>query len=69
MTPEQEAAVAAVIEKVNALSNGTSRECYVCGREIARMEKIGRCVYAHPCGHRLWQGTIPASWKGGRPNG
>ena len=30
--------------------------CPICERKIERREQIGRCVYAAPCGHRLYQG-------------
>lgn len=30
--------------------------CPHCGTAIQRKEQVGRCVYARPCGHRLYQG-------------
>jgi len=38
-------------------------DCYICGKHVDRLEKIGRCVYASPCGCRLWQGNVPKMWK------
>jgi len=34
--------------------------CPHCDGAIARQEQVGRCVYARPCGHRLYQGTVGA---------
>jgi hypothetical protein len=31
--------------------------CPQCGNPMTKRQ-IGRCVYAHPCGHRLYQGSI-----------
>jgi hypothetical protein len=30
--------------------------CPVCSAPIEQEQQVGRCVYAHPCGHRLYQG-------------
>jgi DNA-directed RNA polymerase subunit RPC12/RpoP len=30
-------------------------KCYHCGKPM-KQTQVGRCVYADPCGHRLWQG-------------
>lgn len=30
-------------------------ECIHCGAKIARSVKVGRCLYAEPCGHRQGQ--------------
>lgn len=32
--------------------------CTVCGGEVTERRKIGRCVYAEPCGHRMYQGGL-----------
>ena len=32
--------------------------CCVCGGTITKKVQVHRCVYAEPCGHRLYQGTI-----------
>lgn len=34
-------------------------ECPHCGAKVERKEQVGRCVYAKPCGHRLYQGSLP----------
>jgi len=35
-----------------------ARQCVSCGRGYMRLHQVGPCVYAEPCGHRQWQGTI-----------
>jgi len=63
---EQKEALKAVSEaltKLVALSKRETDECFLCGRKVERMSKVGRCVYARPCGCRLWQGTVPDAWK------
>lgn len=30
--------------------------CPICGARMERERQVGRCVYAEPCGHRLYQG-------------
>lgn len=37
--------------------------CRHCGAEILNEKQVGRCVYAEPCGHRLYQGRA----RGKRP--
>lgn len=34
--------------------------CHVCGVKVENQIQVGRCVYADPCGHRLYQGK--ARW-------
>lgn len=31
--------------------------CPVCNQPVEKEQQIGRCVYALPCNHRLFQGT------------
>lgn len=38
-------------------------DCPQCKQEVTQLVQVGRCVYCNPCGHRLWQGVIPAAWK------
>lgn len=35
-------------------------ECPECGQAIGEYRQVGRCVYADPCGHRLFQGRVAA---------
>lgn len=35
----------------------TSGICPTCKAKVEREEQVGRCVYASPCGHRLFQGN------------
>lgn len=37
--------------------------CHVCNTPIKQEVQIGRCVYARPCGHRLWQGKARRTKK------
>lgn len=32
--------------------------CPHCGADVLKRQQVGRCVYARPCGHRLYQGTL-----------
>ena len=34
--------------------------CPRCARAIETYQQVGRCVYVNPCGHRLYQGRVPA---------
>jgi len=54
---------AEMMEKMSNLMQRKIEECFRCGTTVKAMEKIGRCVYARPCGCRLWQGTVPGAWK------
>lgn len=44
------------IEKIKASVEGDV--CHVCNGHIEKKIQVGRCVYAEPCKHRLYQGTI-----------
>lgn len=37
-------------------ARGYKQECLVCGAPVASRRKVGRCLYADPCGHRQGQG-------------
>lgn len=49
---ESEAHIKAYFEDIH---NGI---CPICKKPITK-KQVGRCVYADPCGHRLYQGTLP----------
>jgi hypothetical protein len=51
------------MKALNDLSTRKSNTCFQCGEEITAMRQVGRCVYAAPCECRLWQGSIPESWR------
>lgn len=58
LTPEErqaarDAAAAAVMKYLTDLDAGI---CPFCGVAIEKRQQVGRCVYADPCGHRLYQG-------------
>lgn len=38
-------------------------ETCFCGQHIEKLVQDGRCVYAEPCGCRIYQGTVPKAWK------
>lgn len=42
----------------------TNNICPHCERPIEVKEQVGRCVYARPCGHRLYQGRAKAISEG-----
>ena len=35
-----------------------ANKCPECGAAIVKKEQVGRCVYARPCNHRLYQGKV-----------
>lgn len=58
--PTDEEVAAEVAESDEALAaflgKLASDVCPHCDRKIERKQQVGRCVYADPCGHRLYQG-------------
>ena len=66
-TPEQIAErnkhIAALMEGMTNLMQRKSDVCYQCGKQVTQLDKVGRCVYARPCGCRLWQGSVPKEWS------
>lgn len=59
---EDDRLTALFLEELNKLNARETEECLTCHAHIERMQQVGRCTYARPCGHRLWQGTIPEVW-------
>ena len=55
------------LEAMASFQNRKTDQCIVCGQPITAMEQVRRCVYAKPCGCRLWQGAIPDAWKDSTP--
>lgn len=53
LTEEQEKVVA---EFLKTLAEG--KVCPHCKQPIEKREQVGRCVYARPCGCRLYQGKL-----------
>ncbi|SRR6266568_971985 len=45
------------------LTNMANDICPQCERPIEEKKQVGRCVYSWPCGHRLYQGTLPKKEK------
>ncbi len=40
-----------------------TEQCWTCKGPIAHLDQVGRCVYARPCGCRLWRGEVPKAWR------
>jgi hypothetical protein len=55
--------VADYFKQMAALDRRDSDLCPNCNSHIDEMEQVGRCVYAKPCGCRLWQGAVPEKWR------
>lgn len=51
---EDDAAIATALQRL------TSGVCPECGAAVERERQVGRCVYAEPCNHRLYQGRTGA---------
>lgn len=60
---EQHRQIGAALTRFVAFLNGEGDECPQCGAKMESAEKIGRCVYARPCGCRVMQGELPEHWK------
>lgn len=52
---EQQRTDEAATKWVNSLMSGV---CPYCQTKIEQKEQVGRCVYARPCGCRLYQGRV-----------
>lgn len=61
-----EKSIADFIAKLGAFESRSSEDCPHCGQHVTGLKQVGRCVYARPCGCRLWQGRIPAAWDTSR---
>lgn len=46
---------AAVAETIRRLEAGL---CPHCGAKVEQERQVGPCVYAEPCGHRMYQGRL-----------
>lgn len=57
-TPEQAREEADKWEKLVEEATRRIKEglCHECGAKVEKKVQVGRCVYAEPCGHRLYQG-------------
>jgi len=51
------------LENLAIFSARETENCIICQLPVKVLKQIGRCVYAYPCGCRLWQGKIPEAWK------
>lgn len=59
---EVEQEVEKFLENLKLFNDRVDDDCLVCGKKVTQLVKRGRCVYAQPCGCRLWQGQIPGAW-------
>jgi hypothetical protein len=62
-TEEEDKAIAAFLNRLSDLCSGKSDICIHCQKQVNKLEQVGRCVYASPCGCRQYQGTVPERWK------
>lgn len=63
LSEEERKQVAAFVQKLNDFCAGKIGTCLHCDMPFNELEQVGRCVYAYPCGHRQYQGTVPAKYK------
>lgn len=56
---EQEKAIAAAVSKF--IQDLKADICPHCGQAILQKVQVGRCVYARPCGDRLYQGGLDST--------
>jgi hypothetical protein len=55
--------VAEYLTKLAAFNKRETDICIYCGKQVKSLRKVGRCVYASPCGCRVWQGNVPEAWR------
>lgn len=67
-TDDEERAITEFLARLTAFEKRESEDCPICKVHVTSLYKQGRCVFCHPCGDRLWQGQIPAAWKGWKQN-
>lgn len=57
------ASVADFLTRMSAFDRRETEDCPHCKQHVTALRQVGRCVYADPCGCRVWQGRIPEAWK------
>lgn len=62
-TEEENRQIVALVDALNKLCSGERETCIHCNTIFSELKQVGRCVYAYPCGHRQYQGTLPERWK------
>lgn len=60
---EEEKQIQAFVKSLADLCAGKIDNCIHCGMPFTELAQHGRCVYAYPCGHRQYQGTLPEKWE------
>lgn len=63
LSEEEEKQIAAFVQKLADFCAGKLSTCLHCDMPFNELEQHGRCVYAYPCGHRQYQGSLPDKWK------
>lgn len=63
LSEDEEKRLADFLQRMTDFTFRKTEDCIHCGKHVSRLQKVGRCVYASPCGCRLWQGNIPAAWR------
>ena len=58
---EEKEMYAAAAASLKAMFSG---KCPECGAKVEHKRQVGRCVYADPCGHRLYQGDVSSKLGG-----
>lgn len=53
----------AMMTQMAELMQRKTDKCFRCQQTIVSLEKVGRSVYARPCGCRLYQGVVPDAWR------
>lgn len=61
LTPEMAEAARAYLK----LMAGGFKTCPTCSQPVEHKEQVLCCVYARPCGHRLYHGTLSKGEKQG----
>lgn len=60
---KRDADIAEALTRMAAFMAHDTDLCPNCNQVVTELRQVGRSVYAYPCGHRLWQGTVPEAWK------
>lgn len=55
--------IARHVIRLNNFISGDDKRCLICDEDVTHCQKVGRGVYAQPCGHRQFQGSVP-DWTG-----
>ena len=62
---EVNGAVDDMLNRMARFADPAVKECPQCGEPATGAQKVGRCTYVSPCGHRAYQGD-PPDWARAR---